>query len=203
MNPEDFTTPERREMARTLSASVPQTRVLERLESSLKSNHIEVVLTATEQLSRVPELLQDSLGAKAVVRSLLPILKGSLNEVAASREQRGRALDVVIALGHNGAAAVPVLAELLTADDPNLDSVFGQARPFTRGHIINALEKMGSAASEHLPTLEAIVPQMQKREREDALLSPQQPQTFQPLSARLRWVIDYKIKERSKNSGFD
>lgn len=209
LKPEEFTTDERREMARRLTEFAPHDRVVALLATALSDKQIDVVLEAALALARFTKMDTETLGK--LVEVLANVTKGKLDDAKASREQRQFAFDILALLGVRAAPAIPTLIELLKSDDPDIKAIefkelpihrsgFGRTR-FTRHEIIQIFKKMGPEAKSALPDLEATALILKKKEKEDALLSPNTNRRDTSLSNELEYVIKYDIKKASSPFG--
>ncbi|MBC7816194.1 MAG: pilus assembly protein N-terminal domain-containing protein [Planctomycetaceae bacterium] len=202
---DDFSTEERREMARRLTEHVPRSLVISLLTKALDGKDIDAAVLATAELAKLSDNTKSEIGPAQLLDVLTSVLKGKRDEVVATKQQRGQALVTLSSLQARAAPAVPVLIELLKSDDPDLKPVrqpfdqFGVGESgqlislFTRDSIIFALERIGSHAKDVLPDLEAAVVVLEKKEKEDALLSPNAPPPPNKPSEQLRNAIS-KIK---------
>ena len=189
-------------MARRLTEHVPRSRVISLLAKALDDKDIDAALLATAQLAKLSDHTKSEVGPAKLLDVLTSVLKGKRDGLVATKQQRGQALTTLKSLQARAAPAVPVLIELLKSDDPDLKPVrqtvhqFGGGQSdqpvssFTRENILFALERIASAAKDVLPDLEAGVVVLEKKEKEDALLSPNAPPQPNKPSERLRNVIN-------------
>ncbi|MBC8117289.1 MAG: pilus assembly protein N-terminal domain-containing protein [Candidatus Saccharimonas sp.] len=200
LDPAEFTTEERRELARRLVEFVPRDRALQLLVTTLSDKQIDAALEAALQLAKQPEDGVDAATQKKMLDVLANVTKGRLGEATASRDQRQLAFDGLYSLGRRAAPAIPTLIGLLTSDDPDLKAN-ETAKPsasrrdfdrrvFTKSQIIQVIHNLGPAAKNALPELEAVVPILRKKEQEDAVLSPKTPRSPDPHSNQLRNAIN-------------
>ncbi len=172
----EITTDDRREALRKFGEAFPRERVRQLIIDSLSDTHIDVVLTAGQLVADMLNELPD-LDVKArLVDAPTKILEGNFHDVTASTTQRGQALGLLRKLGDRSAPAVPVLIKLLKTSDVEFPAVPGtnsrmRRDAFSHENVILTLRAIGPAAKDALPILEAELTTLEKKEKEDALLS--------------------------------
>ena len=117
----------------------------------------------------------------------------------------------LIKLKDRAHTAVPALIELLKSDDPEFkikeDVRFRAMIDFTRDNVIQTLGAIGPPAKDALPILEAELETLDKKAKEDALLSGNTPQSRfgyrpePPTASKLRIAIAAIKGERPVGRG--
>ena len=177
LDPADLTTEERGEAVRRLASMIPREKVLQLITDAANSPHIEAVLSASYLLQNMPEQLREKELSEQLVTSLTAVVEGKFHDVIATTSQRGQALHGLAMLRNRATQAVPVLIELLKSGDLEDGNTRNNSDPlqnwdeFTRRKVIATLGTIGPSAKAALPILEAELTALEKKEREDILLS--------------------------------
>lgn len=174
----DLTTDERREAVRRLAQAIPRDEVQRILCDAASDKHIAVILTAAQLLLSEPENPLESRLADQLADVLQQVIEGKYHDAMATKTQRGQALASLCKLRGKAAPAVSLLIKLLKSgevefadDDAKGRRGAASTRGFTRDAVILTLAAIGPPAKDALPILEAELELLEKKVKENALLS--------------------------------
>lgn len=172
LDPAEFSTEERRELARQLKANCPREQIIKLAIDSLASKQIDTILTGTELFFQYMDGPIDPALVTPLMIPLIEIVEGKVGDEVATAPQRLKAMGRLASLGPKAESAVPALIKLFKSEqaDEEVDREPGRGRTTLKAQVIQTLGMIGPAAKDALPILEETLAAIEKKIREDQLL---------------------------------